>query len=531
METNCAPSPVCVSPDIDCVDSNGPNLKYSSPLGVANGQSDKQNIPTSVKTYVDERNFDNVNIHNKEYERKGKCLKHITTGYNTYEELEEVKRQVHGLRDLQLHDAKLLIQQGDLGFHGNLKTRSRIKTNPWLPSPRSTPRTTPCSSVNTSPDVSPDDPKDTIKRFDDSDCLTVDSGVKGSSDSLSSYRSNRKLWERSLSDSSLHRSFTSENSLSPNETEPSLNIEASSSENITPDVVKKLTNQKPGDRVSFEYEEAFENQIEAHVCAYRTRDEFSDGYGSDDDVFLDSKEMKKRLECQLQKKLSEKRSRSQVVESSSDEEEDPLWRRRDEFGSAGDTDDTLIDGAGRDAVFLAYDSPIREAIDSTLAAKTPVLSPTCASMECESIDSALESATSSLDGTTSMIDSGHFSMENSMEVPSERTVSDIRSSLQSKVNQLRREKAIVDEKIRQAQEEERLRVQERMRFQKQLTLHRKQMLLRTLADLKSKLEHQSERLQTSYSSVLGMQRAAVRSRQQGWAVRMDEKKETTFWFR
>ena len=132
----------------------------------------------------------------------------------------------------------------------------------------------------------------------------------------------------------------------------------------------------------------------------------------------------------------------------------------------------------------------------------------------ESIDSAIETATCSSDSA------------------GDRSLHEVRSSLQEKVHRLRQEKLVVDEKIRQAQEEERLRVQERMKLQKQLTLERKQILLRTLRDLKVKLESQSERLQSTYNNVLYMQKQFIRHKRLGKpmvAIESSNMKEAPFW--
>ena len=127
----------------------------------------------------------------------------------------------------------------------------------------------------------------------------------------------------------------------------------------------------------------------------------------------------------------------------------------------------------------------------------------------ESIDSAIETATCSSDSA------GDRSLHEVRSSLQDRSLHEVRSSLQEKVHRLRQEKLVVDEKIRQAQEEERFRVQERMKLQKQLTLERKQILLRTLRDLKVKLESQSERLQSTYNNVLYMQKQFIRHKRQG----------------
>lgn len=93
-----------------------------------------------------------------------------------------------------------------------------------------------------------------------------------------------------------------------------------------------------------------------------------------------------------------------------------------------------------------------------------------------------------------------------------RSLGEVRTSLEEKVYQLRQEKFIVERKIKEAQEEERIRKQEKLKFQKQLTLHRKQILVKTLHDLKSKLENQADRLQNNYNAVLKIQRRFAQRR-------------------
>ena len=53
-----------------------------------------------------------------------------------------------------------------------------------------------------------------------------------------------------------------------------------------------------------------------------------------------------------------------------------------------------------------------------------------------------------------------------------------------------------------------------MKLHKQLTQERKQILLRTLRDLKVKLESQSQRLQSTYNNVLTMQKQFIRHKRQ-----------------
>ena len=83
-----------------------------------------------------------------------------------------------------------------------------------------------------------------------------------------------------------------------------------------------------------------------------------------------------------------------------------------------------------------------------------------------------------------------------------RSLDEIRSSLREKVMRLRREKQLVDEKVRLAQDEDRIRRQEKLRVQRQLTSYRKHVMLRTLREMRAQLERQTERLQATYTDVL-----------------------------
>lgn len=87
-----------------------------------------------------------------------------------------------------------------------------------------------------------------------------------------------------------------------------------------------------------------------------------------------------------------------------------------------------------------------------------------------------------------------------------RSIREISNSIENNVLLLRQEKHLVNRKIREAREEELLRQQQKLRFQQLLDIHRKQILLETLQDLRSRLELQSSRLQASYSAVLDMQK-------------------------
>ena len=87
-----------------------------------------------------------------------------------------------------------------------------------------------------------------------------------------------------------------------------------------------------------------------------------------------------------------------------------------------------------------------------------------------------------------------------------RSLADIEASLDEKVSLLREEKYFVQRKIREAKEEEEIRRKQVQLFRSYSVDDRKEVLLKTLNDLKMRLENQSARLQTSYDTVLSIQR-------------------------
>ncbi len=93
-----------------------------------------------------------------------------------------------------------------------------------------------------------------------------------------------------------------------------------------------------------------------------------------------------------------------------------------------------------------------------------------------------------------------------------RSLRQIRESLEEKVKNLREEKHVSDEKLRMAQEEEELRLREKIKLRQQLLIHRKERLKKVIGDLRRKLDTQSQRLQTGYSSLLALQKTIFRSR-------------------
>lgn len=117
-----------------------------------------------------------------------------------------------------------------------------------------------------------------------------------------------------------------------------------------------------------------------------------------------------------------------------------------------------------------------------------------------------ESDSDEEEGNTTIVVDDYDNLGACAACNSERSLPDIKCSLQEKVNQLRAEKIIVEEKIREAQEDDKIRLKETQRFRRHLPVYKKQVLIKTLNSLKERLENQSQRLQKSYSTVLAMQR-------------------------
>ncbi|KAJ9587704.1 hypothetical protein L9F63_018855 [Diploptera punctata] len=72
-------------------------------------------------------------------------------------------------------------------------------------------------------------------------------------------------------------------------------------------------------------------------------------------------------------------------------------------------------------------------------------------------------------------------------------------SLKEKLERLRQERLEVEAKVREAQEEERQRLDDKVQCQRQLSLFRRQMLVHTIEGLKRSLEDQSAKLQETYN--------------------------------
>ena len=96
--------------------------------------------------------------------------------------------------------------------------------------------------------------------------------------------------------------------------------------------------------------------------------------------------------------------------------------------------------------------------------------------------------------------------------PTGRTFSEVKMSLEDKVNQLRLEKLIVEQKMAEAQEADKIMTQERLRYQQKMADERKNVLLDTLSVLRERLQDQGDRLQRNYSTILTIQQKYLRNR-------------------
>lgn len=430
----------------------------------------------------------------------------------------------------------------DGNFNTIPRVRTRIKTNPWLPSPRTSTTDSPMSSEASSPtyaspqrltfDNSFSSDNNNYSRYDPSILCTLtrtkDRKTKRHrSDSDSVYSSdNDSLLQRSVmsdTDNSVHTpaghtrlayDVFGERLYSTTPRKPRRHQKCSS--------LASESEQTASD-VSFEYEEAFESQMEPDTlaAALGSRDSLDDFYVAD-------------LEFTMHTPTS--RSRQQSPAGNSTLKFRPNLNKY--YDDSCETDDTLCENSLRRRKLHSKSS--QDSIDHTKASTSESemdhekdgrgpssrRSSSNNNKEAhnemqESFDSAFESAP----GTCSMSSSfvSNLTTTSESENPTDRRrLDEIRSSLSQKVRKLREEKLLVDAKIRQAQEEERIRAQEMARFQKQLTQYRKQLLLQTLRDLKSQLDNQSQRLQTAYSTVLDTKLHEIHQRNSGRPLGVDK---------
>ena len=229
----------------------------------------------------------NVNFNINTVDSKCACFKHIDaappSGYYNPDATEVFPSG-------ELQNSFLTVT--DNNYNSLPKTRTRIKTNPWLPSPRETPTPSVTSSMTSSMISSPDDFPADGRCFEPTDEFEYHHG-----DDLPALntlnRPTPPIRDNSASAISqseynvLQRSFTSDTdnencSFQPHHN-PATRTVHSSAEQIS---ATAMTNPDQTDR--FDYEAAFESQIESAKVTrvYGSRD-LLDEYGSRDTLFDD----------------------------------------------------------------------------------------------------------------------------------------------------------------------------------------------------------------------------------------------------
>ena len=229
----------------------------------------------------------NVNFNINTVDSKCACFKHIDaappSGYYNPDATEVFPSG-------ELQNAFLTVT--DNNYNSLPKTRTRIKTNPWLPSPRETPTSSVTSSMTSSMTSSPEDFPADGRCFEPTDEFEYHHG-----DELPALntlnRPTPPIRDNSASAISqseynvLQRSFTSDTdnencSFQPHHN-PATRPVHSSAEEIS---ATALTN--PDQTDCFDYEAAFESQIESAKVTkvYGSRD-LLDEYGSRDTLFDD----------------------------------------------------------------------------------------------------------------------------------------------------------------------------------------------------------------------------------------------------
>ena len=363
------------------------------------------------------------------------------------------------------------------------RTRTLIRTNPWLPSPMSSPLPSPMTSSTASPTSSevtnrrgwdPNNPDAEIPMSVDgsSSCdnrsylstevdsmldsatlcnqdmtsLEADVTSDALNDNIHSDYDTETLCDRKR-DSVIEQLtfFSPDSALSSYEDIHASDFEVSFEDGETVITPKK----SPDETENFDYEDEFEAIVES------VRSESNRLFGADSrsDIFSSRSSFGSRFG-------GDKRSSFYDTRRSSLD---------DKFSSLDGTRSPFDDNRS------AYDNHSLYRTDSR-----------CSSDMVTSLDSAYESTLS----------------------PS-RSLVEIQSSLKDTMDKLEEGKTILDEFIREEKEDKLksspVKLPELIKFQKQVTLFRKKLLLETLQDLKNRLDDQGKRLQTAYSSVLNKQ--------------------------
>ncbi|XP_060066866.1 deoxynucleotidyltransferase terminal-interacting protein 2-like isoform X2 [Ylistrum balloti] len=419
------------------------------------------------------------------------------------------------------------------------KVRSRIKTNPWLPSPKLSPLslTSPSEVLSSSDgdsgsEDSPDEKVDDLY-CDNEDAFNDKENVREQSESVLTVTNEAgnkpSLQSRlQLQDLNCRWSIISEGDIDL--TSPTIEALRESFSNLE-------------HKVSFEYEDKVDSALESDVTAPQSitclsiNDLLDDSLIQSDDT------------SSLQSSMTSSEDISSVAEMSSSRESSVMTESEIGATTESENGDNYEDLSPLDGDHMSNENAFHVKMcnmdDSIDAGYSSLSRDSRISSDSDSDSYTTEKKLRSIRSTTDI--STFFEEEEEEEedeteekknhekdiddegsttdtyekfandlrkcnAPTSRTFSEVRSSLEEKVKQLRLEKMVVEQKIREAQEAEKIRLQEKLRFKQQMSEQRKEVLLQTLNGLKDKLESQSERLEHNYSEVINMQKKYSRKR-------------------
>ena len=277
--------------DSDCGNKTKKGQKFHDyatiNYGNKNPDADYYYIEDKLRHFRD-HDVINVNFNINTVDSKCACFKHIDAAVPTSGYYNPDATEVFPSGELQ----NSFLTVVDNNYNSLPKTRTRIKTNPWLPSPRETPTPSVTSSMTSSMTSSPEDfPGDAICfepadefEYHHSDDLPALNTLSRPSPPI---RDNSASAISQSQYNVLQRSFTSDTdnencSFQPNHN-PATRSAHSSAEEISAIAAPAMTSSG-----CFDYEAAFESQIESAKVTrvYGSRD-LLDEYGSRDTLFDD----------------------------------------------------------------------------------------------------------------------------------------------------------------------------------------------------------------------------------------------------
>ncbi|XP_013410946.1 uncharacterized protein LOC106174099 [Lingula anatina] len=550
------------------IQQNGPQVALSVHINkyVAGSELDNKDV---ARNYSDPL-FVNLNF--GERQSKCACYKHVIIDEHNFPPLHD-KNAENCPADFDLTSSWT-----DNNYNTLPRVRPRIKTNPWLPSPRSSPSTSPGSTRTTSSTVS--SPADGSQAALEDSALEEPSSTSGECNEESKELSKTKDYfptdhlcgEMPSLDSSIMTSMTSDSgrfsmtgsdvsslvsstmsdgcepvtrqapALSPSDVKPLeaiclsdavqtpdticdtnesrlsalsqapdiyIRTEAGQSvqqEEEEPDLLIQFQSLIPNDdEEDINYEELFEKNIELVTsesgfsfdqCVMDEEGSLSDDFlESGVDIFADECTDEFLFQTATGRDFEDKTDRSETCDNQQEEHGAVTVEKGQLLATParmhGSYYDQLVEDICKDAIAAAK-----------IEIKTEIDYPSKLNL---SDDCCINEPALDRDNCTASL----------VNKSKESFRTDTKESLQEKVRRLKAGRRIIEEKIREAQEEEQLRLEQRMRFQRQITLHRKEMLLKTLGNLREKLADQCTRLQASYNNVLEMQRNILRQHSRG----------------